>query len=170
MNRLAALLPTLLLALGLTACAGYRLGTGTEPKFSRLFIAPVGIDVLVPQARATVTTALREAFLKDGRVALAVSPEEADVVLTLHINGYGRDTTVVRADDTGLARRFDVSLRARATLSDRRSGKDIFTDRVLNAKRGVFTDSGQLQSEYQNLPLLSAELAKQALQAALDTW
>ena len=74
------------------------------------------------------------------------------------------------ADDTGLARRFDVSLRARATLSDRRSGKDIFTDRVLNAKRGVFTDSGQLQSEYQNLPLLSAELAKQAVQAALDTW
>jgi outer membrane lipopolysaccharide assembly protein LptE/RlpB len=161
-------LSVLLLSLG--ACSSYHLGTGTEPKFSRLFIAPVGSEVLVPQAKATVTTQLRESFLKDGRVALADSAAEADAVLTIKLTGYGRDTTVARADDTGLARRFDVSLRARATLTDRRTGKDLFTNRPFTAKRGVFTDSGQLQSEYQALPLLAAELARQTVQAALDSW
>ncbi len=170
MNRLAALLPALCLCLGLVACAGYRLGTGTPPEFNRLFIVPVASDVLVPQARALVTTQLREAFLKDGRVTLAATLEEADAVLTVRLNGYGRDTSVVRADDTGLARRFDLSLRALATLTDRRTGKDIFTNRSLVAKRGAFTDSGQLQSEYQTLPLLAADLARQAVQAAFGTW
>ena len=166
--------PSLLLACGLTlwlgACAHYHLGTGPGPKFSRLFIPPVTSDVLVPQARATVTTQLREAFLKDGRVALVESAAEADAVLTLKLTGYGRDTAVVRADDTGLARRFDVSLQARVTLTDRRTGQDLLKDLNLTARRGVFTDSGQLQSEYQNLPLLAADLAKQTVQAALDGW
>ncbi|MFI5335573.1 MAG: LPS assembly lipoprotein LptE [Opitutales bacterium] len=170
MIRLTPLLLLLGLTLGLASCAGYHLGTGTEPKFSRLYIAPVGSEVLVPQAKATVTTQLREAFLKDGRVALADSAGEADAVLVIKLIGYGRDIAVVRPDDTGLARRFDVSLRAKATLTDRRSGKDIFTDRPLAAKRGVFTDSGQLQSEYQTLPLLAEELARQTVQAALDSW
>jgi hypothetical protein len=83
---------------------------------------------------------------------------------------YRRDTTVARADDTGLARRFDLVLRARATLTNRKTGQVLFADRVLEAKRGAFTDSGQLQSEYQALPLLADDLAQAALSASLDTW
>jgi len=154
----------------LTACSHYRLGTGSEPKFSRLFIAPVASEALLPQAQALVTTQLREAFAKDGRVTLAASPAEADAVLTVTLDGYQRDAVVAQARDANLARRFDVTLRARATLTDQRSRQPLFTDRPLAAKRGVFTDSGLQQAEYQTLPLLAAELAKAAVHAALDTW
>ncbi|MBI2518382.1 MAG: hypothetical protein HYV95_15990 [Opitutae bacterium] len=160
----------LLCLLGLTACAHYRLGTDSEPKFAKLYLAPVASDVLLPQAQAIVTTQLREAFLKDGRVSLVTSADEADAVLTITLGSYQREVTVSRADDTGLARRFDVTLHAKATLLDTRTKQNLFANRPLQATRGVFTDSGQLQSEYQALPLLAETLAGNVVHAVLDTW
>ncbi len=160
----------LLAVLGLAGCAHYRLGTGAEPGFSSIYIAPVAVETMLPQAQAVAGTAIREAFARDGRVRLAENSAEAEVVLKVTLVGYDREVATVRADDTGRARRFDVSLRARCTLTDRRTGRTLFADRVFTAKRGIFTDSGQQQAEYENLPLLAADLARQLLGGTLDTW
>ena len=154
----------------LAGCANYHLGNGTEPKFSRLYIAPITSEVNIPQATALVTTQLREAFIKDGRVALAESPADSDAVLRVTLTTYQRDVAVSLPNDTKLARRFDVSIHARATLTLGADQKSAFTDRPLVANRGVFKDNGQQQSEYQTLPLLAEILAQQALHATLDTW
>lgn len=169
MFRLSSFL-CLLGFVALTGCANYQLGTGTTPKFSKLFIAPVGSDALIPQAQALVTTQVREAFIKDGRVALVSSAEEADAVLKITLVNYHREVGVVRPDDTGLARRYDVTLQAKATLTGKGEVAVLFENRELLAKRGVFTDSGQIPSEYQTLPLMAEMLAKEAVRAVLDTW
>jgi hypothetical protein len=158
------------LALGFTGCTSYRLGSGSEPKFATLYIAPVTSEALIPQARTLVTSAVREAFIKDGRIALADSPDAADAVLEIALAGYERSVAVSRSDDTGLARRFDVTLRAQATLTDNRTKQAYFSRRQLDTQRGVFTDSGSVPSEYQALPLLAELLASEAVHAALDTW
>jgi hypothetical protein len=170
MMRVAGLAVLFAAVFCLGACANYQLGTGGKLKFSRIFIAPVTSEALIPQAQALVTTALREAFLKDGRVALAESPGDADATLKVTLSSYQRDVTVSQTQDTGLARRFDVTLRAKVTLTDLRSKQTLFENRVLTARRGVFTDSGQQQSEYQTLPLLAEKLAQDAVHAALDVW
>ena len=126
----------------LAGCAGYQLGTGSAPKFSTLFIAPIRSETQIPQAQVLVTTQIREALIRDGRVRLVNSAEAADAVLQVSLTGYDRAVSVSRADDTGLARRFDVSLRALATLTDNRTKQAYFIRRPLTAKRGVFTDSG----------------------------
>lgn len=156
--------------LGLTGCAGYQLGTGTAQKFATLYIAPVTSEALVPQARVLVTSAVREAFIKDGRVKLVDTAAAAEAVLAITLAGYERSVAVSRTDDTGLARRFDVTLKAQATLTDNRTKQAYFSRRPLDAKRGVFTDSGLVPSEYQGLPLLAEQLANEAVHAALDTW
>jgi hypothetical protein len=159
-----------------SSCSHYRLGVENRQAFSTLHVAVVESDALVPQARAIVTTQLREAFIKDGRVALVNSPEEADATLTVRLADYRRDVTVVRPDDTGLARRFDVTLRTRVTLTDNRTRTAVFADRELLARRGVFSDSrrpddgGLIQSEYQNIPLLAEVLANDIVRAVLDRW
>lgn len=153
-----------------TGCAGYQLGPGSAPRFATLFIAPVTSEALIPQAQVLVTTQLREAFSRDGRVTLVNSAAAADAVLTIALSSYGRQVTVSRPDDTGLARRFDVTLTAHATLTDNRTKQALFTQRPLTAKRGVFTDSGLVPAEYQTLPLLAELLAKEATHAVLDTW
>lgn len=166
------LLPPLccLLAVFAAGCAHYRLGTGATPAFASLYVEPVRIEATLPQAQAIVSTHLRDAFIRDGRLRLTGSAAEADAVLHLVVASYGREVATVRPDDTGLARRFDITVAARATLTDRRTGRVLFADRPLQAKRGVFTDSGQNQAEYQNLPLLAQDLARQAVHAVLDTW
>jgi hypothetical protein len=151
-------------------CANYRLGTGTTQKFSSIYITPVTSDALIPQARVLVATQVREAFIRDGRVALAGSPEQADAVLTIKLSSYSRQVVVSQQDDTGRARRFDVTLLAHATLTDNRTRQPYFTERPLEAKRGVFTDSGLVPSEYEGMPLLAETLANETVHAVLDTW
>ncbi|MFZ5494736.1 MAG: LPS assembly lipoprotein LptE [Verrucomicrobiota bacterium] len=164
------LLSAVLCALSLAGCAGYQLGTGATPRFATLFVAPVKTAALVPQARAELTTRIREAFIRDGRVRLVNSAETADAVLHLTIAGYNRTVAVARADDTGLARRFDITLQARATLLDNRTRGVLFTDRLLESKRGAFTDDGLVPAEDQLLPILGESLATEAVHAVLDTW
>jgi len=158
------------LCLVVGGCAHYQLGTGTKTKFTTLFIAPVANQAVIPQAQVLVTTRIREAFIRDGRVTLVDSAANADAVLTISLVGYDRTRAVAKANDTGLARRFDLSLVARATLTDDKTRQTYFADRILTAKRGVFTDSGLVPAEYETLPLLAEQLADQTLHAVLDVW
>lgn len=164
------LLSSVLCLLWFTGCAGYQLGTGTTPKFTTLFVAPVASEALIPQARVELTTRVREAFIRDGRVKLVANADEADAVLQITVSGYNRDVAVSRPDDTGLARRFDITLQARASLLNNRAKDAYFTDRVLEAKRGAMTDDGLVPAEYQLLPILGESLATEAVRAVLDTW
>jgi hypothetical protein len=170
LRPLSSVLCLLASVLCLTGCAGYQLGTGSAPKFTTLFVAPVTSEALAPQARVELTTRIREAFIRDGRVRLAASAESAEAVLQVTIAQYGRTLAVSQPTDTGLARRFDLNLRARASLLKRGSEEPYFTDRMLEATRGVFTDDGLVPSEYQILPVLSESLANEAVHAVLDTW
>jgi len=169
MSRLTHFFCLIFTGLGLAGCANYHLDNGAAPQFSRLYIAPITSEALIPQAQALITTQLREAFIKDGRVTLAESPDAADAVLSITLTGYQRDVAVSRPDDTKLARRFDITLRAKATLTIGTGQKNAFANRPLIANRGIFNDSGQQQAEYQVLPLLAEKLAQEALHATLDT-
>lgn len=153
-----------------TGCAHYQLGTGGAPAFRTLHVEPVANKTLLPQSQPLVSARLRETFARDGRVALANGSAGSDATLTVVLTNYHREVAAGRADDTGLARKFNVTLTALCSLRDNRSGKVIFEHRPISAVREVFTDSGQLQAEYQVLPLLAEALAAKIAHAALDVW
>lgn len=160
----------LALALLCAGCGHYQLGTAGKLTFRTLYIEPVENRTLLPQSRALLTTQIRETFARDQRVTLVNSPEVADATLAVTITSYRRDVLTVREGDTGLARKFNLILATSATLRDRRTGKILFENRPIEAQREVFTDSGQLQSEYQTLPLLAETLAGKLSHAVLDVW
>lgn len=170
-NRRLSPLACLLLAVFFlaTGCSHYRLGTDSKLSFRTLYLEPVENKSLLPQSRAIVTTQLRETFARDGRISLVNSPAEADATLKVVISDYHRDIATVREGDTGLARKFTLTLGTLCTLRER-SGKILFENRPLAAQREAFTDSGQLQSEYQTLPLLADAVAAKIARAALDSW
>jgi hypothetical protein len=168
--RLAVLGLCLVAALFAAGCSHYHLGTGATPAFRTLYIEPVANHTLLPQSQALLSTQLRESFARDGRISLVNSPTAADATLSVTINDYHREVAVGRADDTGLARKFNLNLGVLCTLQDRRTGKPIFENRPLTARREIFTDSGQLQAEYQTLPLLAEALAAKVVHATLDVW
>jgi hypothetical protein len=169
-NRKVVLLLLIAGAFFVTGCANYRLGTGATPTFGTLYVEPVANKTLLPQSQALLSTRLRESFARDARVQLVNSPGAADATLIVVITDYHRDVAAVREGDTGLARKFNVTLGATCTLRDNRTGKALFENRPITAVREVFTDSGQLQAEYQTLPLLADALAAKVVHTALDTW
>ena len=156
--------------LGLAACAHYQLGTNGRLTFTTLYVAPVENRALVPQAQALVATEVREALGKDGRVTLVASPDAADATLQVTLAGYQREVAAANSTDTGLARKFALHLRATCTLTDNRSRRPLFSNREIIVTKDAFTDSGQLQAEYQTLPLLAGSLADKVAHAVLDVW
>ena len=143
---------------------------GRATTFRTLYVEPVANKTLLAQSQPLLSTRLRESFARDARVQLANSANGADATLVIVINDYHREIAAVREGDTGLARKFNVTLGATCTLRDNRSGKTLFENRLVNAVREVFTDSGQLQSEYQTLPLLADALATKVVHTTLDVW
>ena len=154
----------------LAGCAHYQLGTDAKPGFATLYVEPVANKTLLPQAQAIGRTQLRQAFITDGRVALVNSAEAADATLRVVIRDYHRDVSAAREDDTGLARKFALTLGTECTLRDNHTGKELFSARKVSVSRDAYTDSGQLQSEYQTLPLLAEALAQKITHTVLDVW
>ena len=151
-------------------CSHYGLGTGAKLSFHSVYIPPVENRSDAPAAAALMSTLLRDEFLRDGRVQLVNSPEAADTTLSLVLVGYSRVAATARPGDTGLARKFAVTLSGRITLKDNRNAQVLFSGRTVEGVRDVFTDSGQLPAEAQALPLLAGDLAKKVAHAVLDVW
>jgi len=159
---------------------GYQLGTpqAAPLAFSTLYVAPVKLRALIPQADAVLTGALREHFSRDGRVTLAATPDSAGAILEITIRDYRRETATADPTDTGLARKFTVTLLAEATLRDSANagnasngaGHTYFTARPIEVRRDIFADGGQQQAEYHILLILARDLADKAIHAVLDTW
>lgn len=181
LRRLAAF-GLLAFALLAAACSHYRLGTGVERDFDTIFIAPVDTEAVLPQSSALLATQIREAFLRDGRLRVVNTPDEADAILTVKLASLRRDALTRLPTDTGLSRKFGLVLDARATLRDAKGGKMWFADRALVVERQIFTDDGsaagptflqpvqQTQAEFTIVPTLGEALAAQVKSAVLDTW
>lgn len=183
MRRFAVLAFSLLVTL-LAACSHYRLGTGVERDFETLFVAPVATEGLAPQATAVLTTQIREAFIRDGRLKIVNTPDEADAVLSVTLGSYDRARLTSTPDDSGLARKMNIELLTTATLRDPDGDKTWFADQPVRVDRQIFTDDGstdtsatdflrpvqQTQAEYQLLPQLGEALGAQLKNLVLDTW
>ena len=154
----------------LSGCAHYQLGPGNKVPFRTLFLEPIIDTARVPQSRALLDTRLREAFIRDGRASFVATANDADATLTVTISDYRREVAAVRENDTGLARKFNLQFTVNCRLRDNRSGRMIWEDRAINVVREAFTDSGQIQAEYQALPLLAEAAAAKVVHAALDIW
>lgn len=184
LRRLAATALVAFAVLG-SACSHYRLGTGAKHDFESVFIAPVETNAVLPQSSGLLSTQIREAFIRDGRIRVVNTPDEADAILTVKLDSLRRDTLTSLPSDGGLARTFGLVLDASATLRDAKGEKTWFADRPLRVERQIFTNDGttlagsdgpylvpqqQTQAEYALVPNLGENLAAQVKSSVLDTW
>jgi len=163
-----AFITSLLLGLFITACSHYQAGDGTQTPFSSLQIEPVVNNSLLPQANEVINHDLRTSFIQRNRVTLENERAEAQLKVTL--SDYSRTTIARNSQDTGLARKYSLSLSANCTLVNTESDTPYFTDRPVTVSVDIFLDSGQTQSETNALPLLSKKLAEAIANEVLMVW
>jgi Lipopolysaccharide-assembly len=164
-----------------SGCAHYKMGSGSEPTFETLYIEPAKNTTSLAQSQVVVSTLVRQAFIRDGRVTVVNTNQEADASLEVTLVKYSRIDAANREDDNGLARKFTLHLRASCRLRDNRTGRMLFDGRIVEVQREAFVDNGlgsvtfgtsnnQLQSEYNTLPLLADALSDKVTHAVLDVW
>lgn len=179
-HRTFALLTALALC-GLVGCQSYQLGHPAELPFTTIYIQPARNDSFAPQVQALVSTQVREAVIRDGRVRLIADQSEADAVLQLTLTDYTRRAGARRQDDTEVAQTFDLALRLQLDLYDQRNGSYFFQGRQVEtrttgylnnpyAPAGTADTQGLIQSEYIAMPRLARELGQKAADELLSVW
>lgn len=174
----------LLICFGLIAvlggCRSYQLGSPAELTFQSIYVKPVQNDSYAPQAQALLSSQIREALIRDGRLRLVTSEDAADAVLLVTLTDYIRETATRDRQDTTVGTDFDLTLRAEIALWDQVNGKNLFEGRQLSERSNAFVDDpyragairdqGFLQAEYQAMPRITRDLAKKIADEVLSPW
>lgn len=171
-----------LFALGLgSGCKSYQLGHPADLPFETIYIQPAKNDSFAPQAQALLSSEVREAVIRDGRVKLVADPSAADAVLIMTLTDYERIGGTSRQNDTERAQDFDLILGVQLDLYDQVRGEYLFEGRRIQARTHAYQDNpfaaagapqtqDLIQSEYNAMPRLTRELGRKAADALLSAW
>ena len=177
---LAALVSLVVLGL-LSGCASYHLGAPAELPFEAIYIRPASNDSFAPQAQAIVSSQLRQQFIRDGRVHLVDNETAADAVLDVNLAEYDRRGGARRSSDTVVASDFDISLSADVSLYISGTGDYLFESRKIAGRTKTYIENpyaadsalrtqAYQQSEYQAMPVLARDLARNIADEVLSVW
>lgn len=163
-NLLLAVI-TLVFLLG---CASYQAGDGSVVPFSSIKIDPVVNESLAPQINQVMNHDLREAFIH--KSGLQVDTTSPDAQLSVTLTTYNRETIATNSQDTGLARKYELTLTASCYLIDLNESKPLFSAREVTATVDIFLDAGQTQAETNAIPILSKKLSEAIANEVLQVW
>lgn len=165
-----AIVPVLLVVAAGTGCQNYRLGTGGELPFKRIYVAPVINRSLAPQAQDQVTDQIIRQLMRDNRVTIVSDPTAADAELTVTLIEYRRNVAATSEKDTFIGQSFELGLTASVTLTNREDGNDYFTARIVTADVNAGTEGGFQASEYQAMTALARDLATRIVTQVTAVW
>lgn len=165
----------------LSGCKSYDLGSPAELTFQSIYVKPVQNDSFAPQAQAVLSSQIRDALIRDGRLRLVTSEEAADAVLFVKLIQYSRETATRDRQDTTVGVNFDLNLAAEIALFDQANSQYFFKERRLSERSNAFVDNpfapvgptqsqGFLQAEYQAMPRITRDLAKKIADEVLSPW
>lgn len=171
----------LLTLLSASSCRSYKLGHPGELAFTSIYVMPVENNSFAPQAQAQVSSDLREAFIRDGRVKLVASEEAADVVLMVSLADYSRSPSARANVDTVKAFDFDITLTSNVSLYDPINGNYLFKNDLIEARTNAYTENPYAApaalntqtyhiAERQAMQNLSRSLAQKIADRILSAW
>ena len=149
-----------LVALGGSGCAGYKLGpvNGQVAGAKSVQVNPFSNQTLEPRLGDEVTVQLRKQLQKDGTYQLA-SHNDGDIVVSGSVIRYQRQEISLSPSDTLTVRDYRLELRAQVTAHDRGSGK-VILNKPVTGYTLIRVTTDLTSTERQARPLLAADLAK----------
>jgi hypothetical protein len=160
-----------LILLALVGCAGYKLGpTNGEPAHSKsIQVKPFVNETLEPRLSDYVSSSLRKRLQQDGTFQLDTH-QQGDIVVTGVITEFNRGELSFQPNDVLTPRDYRLSMVARITAVDRNTGKTNL-NRTVSGRTTIRVGNDLSSSERQAIPLLSDDLARNAVSLLADgTW
>lgn len=175
------ILLSLVVTCGLAGCKSYQLGSSTELPFKTIFVKPVSNDSFAPQAQIILSSQLRDAFIRDGRLQLVTEEDIADAVLLVNLTDYERTAASRKRGDSVVAKDFDLQLTADVSLFNQNKGDYYFEAREITERSNAYVENPYidpsdtqtqdlLQAEHQALPRITRDLAGKIADEVLSPW
>lgn len=171
-NFILAIASALLVVLA-GACSNYKLaGTPKALPFSSIYVQPVKNTSTAAQAASLLTNAVISSLSQVPELTVE-SSSDADAILEITLSNYATTMRSSRTNDTALAASYNVELEASCTLRNLRTGDVIFRDRkvkVDNILYALDNSNNFVDTQYQNMPILTRELALRIKDAVIGIW
>jgi hypothetical protein len=154
--------------MGLSGCAGYRLGP-TQPVAAGEKTIQVNLfryETIEPRLTEAVATALRRHLQQDGTYRL-VTREPGDIVVSGALIRYERLGLTFQPGDIRTVRDMDLVLYARVTAVDRLTEDDPL-EREVAGRTTIRVGADMASAERQAAPLLADELARNITALLVD--
>ena len=164
-------LPTFLLALLFSGCAGYHLGPATPAYLRQIHSIAVPTFrnlTLTPRVDVLVTGTVIKQFQQDGTFRIATE-ENADATLKGEILAVGRSPARSVRGNVLATTEFNLVLRVRYTLVGR-DGKPIAGPAEAAGGTSFFVGEDVTTDERQALPLAAEQLAIQVVSQLSEGW
>jgi len=164
-------LPTFLLALLLSGCAGYHIGPATPAYLRQIHSIAVPTFknlTLIPRVDVLVTGTVIKQFQQDGTFRIATE-DNADAILKGEIVGVGRSPARSLRGNVLATTEFSLFLRVRYTLVGR-DGKPIAGPGSAAGGTSFFVGEDVSTDERQALPLAAEQLAINLVSQLSEGW
>ncbi len=168
-SRIATAILALAMLLQLSGCGSYSLGTGGKLPFQTIYVQPVRNNSFAPQISAPLTDYIVDRLQQHPGLKVVEDPS-ADVTLKTTVVDYRRTVGSTQASDTALAQSYILILGCSITLEDNRTGEEIMPARLVTAKQQAFVNGGFLTAEYQAIPVLARDMAKNISNEVVSVW
>ena len=159
----------MILLSALVGCSGYRLGLAGDPPVDSIYIEPIQNKTDAAQIIVPLTNALVEGFISDGRVLPTSFENQADATLQVRLIRFERFVGAADPRDTALGESFRAVLHGRASLIQA-DGTPLFQDRPFRVESTTLVREDLVQAEYQNMPVISRDLAEKIVRTVVNTW
>ena len=148
------------LALGLSGCAGYRLGptNGQVAGAKSVQVKPFTNETMQPLLGDDVTHQVRKQLQQNGTFHLTTA-DDGDIIVSGVLVSYVRIPLAFQPSDALTVTDYSVRLVAQVTARERSTGKTLLNQTVSGTTL-VIVGSDLTSAERQARPLLAADLAK----------
>ncbi|MEO6036456.1 MAG: LptE family protein [Verrucomicrobiota bacterium] len=163
--RFLVCLPAILL---FASCAGYQLGptNGLGAGEKSVQINPFQNETLEPRLIEPVTLEIRRRVQQDGTYKLATHGD-SDLIVNGVITRYERSPLSFQARDVLTVRDYNLTITVHIVAIDRSTGKTT-ADRLVRGRTTVRVGNDLASAERQAIPLVAADLARNAVSAIAD--
>jgi hypothetical protein len=157
-----------LLALMLSGCAGYRVGSTLDPSIQTVSLSVVN-QTEEPSIEVAVMKALRAELQMDGRLEVR-SQDEADVHLTVTIKRFDLHALAYKRKQGSLVEEYRMTMASSAVLADAESGEVILENPAVLGE-GDFPFAADLTTTKRGaLPEAANDLARKVVSTLVTAW
>jgi hypothetical protein len=129
-----------------------------------------GSENYFPLMEVKVRNAIEERFLFDGKLRLAKTAEEADLVLKGELVGYQKDPLRFTAEDEDKVQEYRIRILVDLVLRDKDEEQPLWEEKGFAGEATYFITGANATSESSAIENATADLARRVVERTIENW